>query len=344
MRKRKMEAKKCEPSNNVKKRQRPRIRLKDAPTISSLDDLIELGQSISFYRNLDMPMLWRIAPHLEELNSLIGMKSLKESIFYQIIYYLQGLNEKNKNQEYLHTIITGPPGSGKTSVSKILGKIYKELGILSDKGQFKIAYREDFVADYLGQTANKTKKLLKSCIGGVLFIDELYALGPGKDDKDSFSKEAIDTLNVFLSEHKNDFCCIAAGYKEDISSCFFSVNRGLERRFPWVHNIESYTPEELTLIAIKMIDDIGWKIDKNETKDLITDIIKNNPDHFKNYGGDIENFITKSKMMHAKRVFTLPKNKKYIFTKDDFNEGIKMVKKYSQNNKKDDKPPYGMYT
>ena len=94
-------------------------------------------------------------------------------------------------------------------------------------GIFKIAKREDFVGEYLGQTAIKTKKLLKSCLGGVLFIDEAYALGPGQKDRDSFSKEAIDTLNAFLSENKDNFCCIIAGYENDIKmkiSFLFSIS------------------------------------------------------------------------------------------------------------------------
>ena len=86
------------------------------------------------------------------------------------------MHKKNKEEEYLHTMIYGPPGCGKTTVAKIIGKIYQGLGILSRKGTFKIAYRDDFIAGYLGQTAIKTQKLLKSSIGGVLFIDEVYAL------------------------------------------------------------------------------------------------------------------------------------------------------------------------
>lgn len=326
--------------NEVRKRQRPRIQFQDSPPVYSLHDLIELGHSIHFYRNLDMAMLWRITPYLEELDKMIGMKSLKESIFYQILYYLQGMHRRNQNEEYLHTIIMGPPGSGKTSVSKILGKIYREIGVLSEKGPFKIAYRDDFIAEYLGQTAVKTRKLLKSCIGGVLFIDELYALGPGKDDKDSFSKEALDTLTAFLSEHKNDFCCIAAGYEDDIKNCFFSMNKGLERRFPWIHKIEEYSSEELTEIATNMIREMKWEIGTN--KNTIKDIIEKNKECFNNAGGDIETFISKCKMVHAKRVFNLDKCHKFVFTKKDFEDGINMMLKYKIK-ETDTSPPFGMY-
>ena len=86
-----------------------RIKFEKAPPINSISDLIELGQSIKFYKNIDIIMLWRITPYLEELNNLIGMKSLKESLFYQILYYIQGMHVRNKTDEYLHTVLIGPP-------------------------------------------------------------------------------------------------------------------------------------------------------------------------------------------------------------------------------------------
>jgi SpoVK/Ycf46/Vps4 family AAA+-type ATPase len=321
------------------KRLRPCIKVEEAPCVNSIRDLIELSRSFKFYRNLDIVMLWRIAPYLQELDSLIGMESLKESIFYQVIYYLQGMHTKN-NEEYLHTVIYGPPGCGKTTVSKIIGKIYQALNILSSNGIFKVAYRDDFVAGYLGQTSTKTKKLLQSCIGGVLFIDEVYSLAPRGNDKDSFSKEAIDTITGFLSEHKNDFCCIVAGYEEDVQNCFFSMNRGLERRFPWVHRIEEYKSKELFNIFKKMVNNIGWDTSFDE-KFLVT-IFDDNKELFKNAGGDIETFLTKCKMFHAKRVFSLGKEHKFVLSKDDINKSLEFMKK--NNNKiKQVLPPEHMY-
>ena len=203
-----------------KKRHRPILKLENAPPANTIHDLIELGKSIRFYKNIDTIMLWRITPYLEKLDKMIGMASLKESILFQVMYYLKGFHLKNKNEEYLHTMILGPPGHGKTEIARIIGELYQAMGILSPSGPFKIAYRDDFVAGYLGQTAIKTKKLLKSCIGGVLFVDEVYSLGPGREDRDSFSKEAIETITGFLSDHKNDFCFIGAGYEEDVKKMF----------------------------------------------------------------------------------------------------------------------------
>jgi len=329
-------------SENNTRKKRARIIIEQAPAVNNIKDLIALGKTLKFYKNIDVMTLWEIVPYLEDLDRMVGMNSLKETIFYQIIYYLQNMHSRNKNQEYLHTVITGNAGCGKTSVAKIIGKIYTNLGILSKRDNtFTIGYRDDFVAEYVGQTAIKTRKFLEGCLGGVLFIDEVYSLGPGRKDKDSFSKEAIDTLNVFLSEHKNDFCCIVAGYKEEIKNCFFSVNQGLERRFPWRHNIEEYNDEDLYNIFLKIIMDTKWELIDDVSKEYIIQLIKNNKELFKHTGGSIETFISKLKMVHSKRVFSLDKDVKFKFSKEDMENAIKESKKHSDITKK---PNYDYYT
>lgn len=132
--------------------------IKELPEINSLSDLIQISSSRNLYKYIDNKRLWDIEQHLIELNNLIGMSSIKETLLFQIIYYLQNFHIfGSTGGEYLHTVIFGNPGTGKTAVAKIIGNIYKELGILS-KGTVKIAYRQDFIAGYLGQTAIKTQK------------------------------------------------------------------------------------------------------------------------------------------------------------------------------------------
>lgn len=324
------------------KRHRSYLQLMNAPPVNTINDLVEIGKTIQFYKNLDTIMLWRITPYLEELNSMIGMTELKETVFLQVIYYLKGFHLRNNNEEYLHTIIMGSPGHGKTEIAKIIGKLYQAMGILSEDGPFKIAYRDDFIAEYLGQTAIKTNKLLKSCLGGVLFVDEVYSLGPGVNDRDSFSKEAIDVLTSFLSEHKNDFCFIGAGYEEDIKKCFLSRNKGLERRFQWIHKIEKYSENELYEILVKMIHDMNWKINFNK-EDIVKILKDNNEELFRHAGGDIETFLTKCKIYHAKRVFSLDKEHSFIFTLEDMKQGIELMHLNVIKNE-NSKPPLGMYT
>ena len=278
----------------VKRRTRRKIEFIELPPIKNLDDLITVAESSKWYKNINNMMLWDILPYLKELQSLIGMKSVKESIFFQIIYYLQGLHLRNIDGDYLHTIITGKAGCGKTTISKILGNIYQHMGILaSSSSKFKVVSREDFVGEFLGSTAVKTKKLLNSCLGGCLFVDELYSLGPGTKDRDSYSKEAIDTINLFLSEHKNDFCFIGAGYKDDIEKCFFSVNQGLKRRFQWFHEIDDYIEEDLVEIFLKMVKDIKWNI--NIQKPELVKLFVSHKDLMKNGGGSCENLLSKIK-------------------------------------------------
>ena len=197
---------------------------------------------------------------------------------------------------------------------------------------------------YLGQTAVKTRKFLDSCLGGVLFIDEVYSLGPGQKDKDSFSKEAIDTICSYLSEHKNDFCCIIAGYEKEIKKCFLSVNSGLERRFPWVHLIDEYDEENLAEIFLKLVSEINWTLHEDVNKNFLINFFRENKDNFKNFGGDIETFITKIKMSHSKRIFSLGKEFKFIITNDDIYKGLEMTKKFRLNNNNENKRFLEMYT
>ena len=173
-----LEEKSPPPVIKKKKIVKPVIKFEELPLIKSLPELIAVAETNKWYKNINNVMLWEILPYLKELNDMIGMKSVKESIFFQIIYYLQELHLRNIEGDYLHTIITGKPGSGKTTVSKILGGIYQRMGIFSSSQspKFKIASRDDFVGEFLGSTAIKTKKLLTSCIGGCLFVDELYSL------------------------------------------------------------------------------------------------------------------------------------------------------------------------
>ena len=330
-----------EQTDTSKRRDKKFFKLENSPSVNSIRDLIEIGKTIKFYKNIDTIMLWKIIPYLEQLDKMIGMQSLKETIFYQIIYYLQGMHTLNKNEEYLHTMIFGEPGCGKTTAARIIAKIYQAMGVLSESGPFVVAYRDDFIAGYLGQTAIKTRKLLESCVGGVLFVDEVYSLCPRDNDKDIFSDETIETITAFLSEHKNDFCFIGAGYEDDIIKRFFGKNKGLERRFQWIHRIEKYTIDDLADIMLKMISDMKWKsgLDKKE----ICSILKNDIKLFENSGGDIEIFLSKCKMIHAKRVFTLDKDHKFILTKKDLEDTLIVFKKSRLKKETHSEPPYGMY-
>lgn len=224
--------------------------------------------------------------------------------------------------DFMHTVIYGPPGSGKTEVAKIIGRIFSNLGILNKK-TFKKVSRNDLVAGYLGQTAIKTKDMIKASLGGVLFIDEAYSLG-NSEKRDSFAKECVDTLCEALSEHKHNWMVIIAGYEKELNDCFFSLNEGLNSRFTWRFKLDAYKPGELKSIYKKQVHDYGWTIAAGQEGGLPDSWFASRMDYFTTYGRDMETLFTKTKIAHSRRVFCLPVCDKKIITLDDLENGFKL--------------------
>jgi len=309
--------------------------------INTISDLIELGNAYNSHvkfedfaeikTNINLKDLKKILPELRRLNAMIGMEDIKKSLLNQLLYFLERLDD---GKDTLHCCIYGNPGTGKTTVAEIIGKIYCKLGILS-KGHFTVVKRDMLVAGYLGQTAIKTRKVLDSCIGGVMFLDEAYQMSGG-DRIDSFSKECLDTINQFLLEHRNDFICIIAGYREEVEKCFFSVNRGLERRFPWQFEIKDYTSEDLKRIFMKQVIDAGWRINNDIN-------INFDKEFFKNNGGDTEILFSKIKIAHSKRIINLDSTAKRMITLDDIHDGMVLYKKDSRFEKEKNENLNHMY-
>ena len=292
--------------------------------IESLDDLLKLISdyplAIDKEYNINMAAIHQIESPLRDLNKMIGMHKLKNSIVDQILYFVQNLHKDagNKNGDFMHTVIYGPPGTGKTEVAKIMGKIFSKLGILS-KNKFKKVTRADLIAGYLGQTALKTQDVVKECIGGVLFIDEAYALG-NSEKRDSFAKECIDTLCEALSDNKDNLMVIIAGYEKELKKCFFAYNQGLDSRFTWRFKTDDYKESELNLILQKKVEEANWKIKEKLTDDWF----KPKMEYFKYYGRDMETLFAKTKIAHSRRVFCLPKKEKKNLIKKDFDKGFKL--------------------
>ena len=296
--------------------------------INNISDLLELidryQNDSSIKYNINMKALHNIKEPLEELNNMIGIKDLKNSIIDQILYFIQDLHKnKNSSGDFLHTVIYGDPGTGKTEIAKIIGKIYSKIGILS-KGTFKKVTRSDLVAGYLGQTALKTKDVIKEALGGVLFIDEAYSLG-NPEKRDSFSKECIDTICEALSDNKENLMVIIAGYEKDLKECFFNYNQGLDSRFIWRFKTDNYTAEDLYKIFLKKVNDIGWEIDDNSN--ISIDWFKKNKEYFKFYGRDIETLLSKTKIYHSRRVFCRPETEKKRFILKDLDNGFEIYLK-----------------
>lgn len=313
----------------TKKRRKSQWDVKPFPP-NNLDDLIEIGWrmrgSNPIYRNL-----WKLISPLTELQKMVGLTNLKKDIVYMVVHYIQSHHlQTGKTQaidsDTLHTVLYGGPGVGKTRVSHILAKIYSRLGFLkTDK--VTIAKRTDFVGKFVGHSEHKTEELLEKACGGVLLIDEAYSLGCG-DKTDSFSKAAVDVLNQYLTEHKHDMVCIVAGYKKELHDCFFSLNRGLDRRFTWKFSIGNYTSEDMGKIFQNLVKKLGWVLCNkvNSAKFFSTHM-----DDFPFFGGDIDTFLRKCMYAHSRRVLFLSQKCKKILIQADMDEGYKLYISHKNN-------------
>ena len=186
-----------------------------------------------------------------ELDSLIGLSPIKQKIreYSDYLRFVALRKEKGfaeSDKINLHAVFKGNPGTGKTTVARLLGKIYKELGLLK-KGHVHEVDRADLVAEYIGQTAPKTKEAIKKAKDGVLFIDEAYSLARKDDDNKDFGKEAIEVLLKELSD-ADDIAIVVAGYPSEME-VFLESNPGLKSRFIVQYDFPDYTPQELVQIA-----------------------------------------------------------------------------------------------
>jgi SpoVK/Ycf46/Vps4 family AAA+-type ATPase len=302
------------------------IEINNINDLLSLIEKYPLNDKIEY--NINMKSLHKIKEPLIELNNMIGMKNIKENILYQLLYFIQDMHKIGTNtNDFMHTVIYGIPGTGKTEVAKIIGKIFANLGILK-KGTFKKVTRNDLIAGYLGQTAIKTKAVINESLGGVLFIDEVYSLG-NIEKRDSFSKECIDTLCEALSDKKDELMVIIAGYEKEINECFFSYNEGLSSRFTWRFNTDEYNSDELYQIFKKKVDNIGWTLDNEITAKWFDKNKKN----FKFQGRDMEILLFKTKIVHSKRVFCRPLEEKTKIIVKDLEKGLELFLKNNEVSK-----------
>ena len=184
---------------------------------------------------------------MEELDALIGLQAIKHDVKELIAYVkVQKLREESGLKSVpasLHLVFTGNPGTGKTTVARIIAKLYKQIGVLSS-GQLVEVDRSGLVAGYVGQTALKTQQKIEEAMGGILFIDEAYALAKEGND---FGQEAVDTVLKAMEDNRSDFVVIVAGYTEPMER-FIESNPGLKSRFNKYIEFADYTMEELTAI------------------------------------------------------------------------------------------------
>jgi SpoVK/Ycf46/Vps4 family AAA+-type ATPase len=329
---------------------KPKTKIMIENQINTLRDLLDIldkyPYSPDIEANIDLLSLNNIREELADIDAMIGLKTFKETLLDQLMYFIQDLHI-NREHDFKHMVIYGPPGTGKTQIASLVGKMYSKLGILKN-GTFKKVTRTDLVAGYLGQTSIKTAKVIQDSLGGCLFIDEVYSLGTGgnasvengggESGGDSFSKECIDTLCEALSNYKEDLMVIIAGYEKDINESFFKMNQGLPSRFVWRFYVDGYTDEELMHIFVQKVRQNGWFINeegqgsKNRLQWFVT-----NHKHFPYFGRDMELLFTYTKISHGRRIFGKPPELRKHLTQEDLDNGLKIYMKNANNNNKDTK-------
>lgn len=393
----------------------------EAPTeLNSLINMLKskIQSKDPHIQNIKYPKL--LVESLEELDRLVGMDTLKDSISMQVMRLIDNLSSKDCSSKMLNTILYGPPGVGKTKVGIIMAKIWFSLGYLEkskesegktftisgeedysslipiaiiilfygatyifsglsyaynkigllwltvimissvilllviynnkttynwimklkdygtdedvnkmdDRDIIKVVSRQDFVAEYLGQTATKTKKLLHANVGKVLFIDEAYSLL--NDPRDAYGMEALTTLNLFMSENPNSIAVIFAGYKDLMKHGIFTAQPGLPRRCMWHFECSEYAGEELFEIFMRQVSNDGWAIKPGDSF-VIKRMICDNEDYFPAYGGDTERLLFYSQLEASKSKFHDHSNNN-VLTINHIRSGLEKLKENNINN------------
>jgi SpoVK/Ycf46/Vps4 family AAA+-type ATPase len=278
---------------------------------------------------------------LAELNALVGLTNVKKEVneLIKLVRFYQEEGKDVMNKFPLHSVFTGNPGTGKTTVARILAKIFKAVGII-ERGDLIECDREKLVGAFVGQTAIKTNEMIDKAQGSVLFIDEAYSLTSGHGG--DFGNEAIDTLLKRMEDKRGEFIVIVAGYTDRMVS-FLESNPGLRSRFDRKFDFEDYNAEELETIFINMITQEGMTMDK-KSAEFMTDYLKRLVRQKSKYFGNgrairkvVEKTIKSQNLRLAelpidkrtdklKKTITLDDVKNFDPTKDDFLESGKGVR------------------
>jgi SpoVK/Ycf46/Vps4 family AAA+-type ATPase len=242
--------------DQICKKQAQRLQFKDLSQMSNEELMTVEEEDIPY----EAPKEVDVDDCMKKLDGLVGLSGVKKEINNLTAFLtLQVKRGETNTFQGKHYVFTGNPGTGKTTVARIMADVFKTLGIVS-RGQLVEADRSKLVAGYSGQTAIKTNQLIDTALGGVLFIDEAYTLK--SNDNDSFGAEAIDTLLKRLEDDRGKFVCIVAGYTEQMHD-FIDSNPGLKSRFTQTIHFDDYTPDELTQIFLNLAEAKKFVVDED---------------------------------------------------------------------------------
>lgn len=272
---------------------------------------------------------------LEKLNSLTGLKNVKKEIerIVRLIKYAKNRNEvlkinKEINLSY-HFAFMGNPGTGKTTVARLIGDIFYYLGIL-EKGHVVEVDRSDIVGKFIGETAKLTKKAIDKAMGGILFIDEAYSLAKGGENSNDYGKEAIETLLKSMEDNRGKFTVIFAGYKKEMRN-LINMNPGLQSRINLMINFDDYTDEELIHIAKNIAKEEYYKLSEDGEKAFIERIQKEKVDENFANARVVRNLMDEAVREKAFRTGdeTVCEEELTTLTSEDFGVDLKFTARYS---------------
>ena len=251
---------------------------------------------------------------LNELDSYIGLSEVKQSMS-DFVDYLKFINERKKlglktlDELNVHSVFLGNPGTGKTTIARLLGKIFKAMGLLKNGHVIEVD-RAGLVGQYIGETAQKTEKVINEALGGLLFIDEAYTLVKEGNQQD-FGREAIDVLLKKMEDSAGEFVVITAGYPEEMNT-FLNSNPGLKSRFTQYFNFNDYTPEELIKIFNLISEKEDYKIEDEAIKLLkkeFTQLYRRRDNTFGN-ARLVRNYFNEAKIRLSKRYLKIPEDER----------------------------------
>ena len=265
----------------------------------------------------------------EELDELIGLTGIKEEIS-KILNYIK-LNKERGKMPTLHMCFTGNPGTGKTSVARIIGKLFSEEKILSGNGEFVEIHGRDLVAKYVGWTAQNVHDIVEKAIGGVLFIDEAYSLI--SERKGGFEDEAIATLIKEMEDHREEVCIILAGYTEEMKE-LLKENPGFESRIQFTINFPDYTEEELYEIFTELCKKEKYRLSNNCKEILLENFRKAKEQECFGNGRYVRNIFEKIKFEQADRIVKANSKNINIITKQDIQNTLNLVRTNSRETRR----------